>query len=295
MNINTQKIEEKFADYELANLLHAAGFNEPCIAMVYPDNQKEFGTPTFVEIMMKKDTDCVPSPMLQQAIDWFREAHGIVVDVFQQCDYEQGAYTGRWEVDISKLRRYESPHEVVVGETFEEYYQGVGKGIRAALEYITNFKKVFEEFDLLLIPEKKSRIVPNGSEIILYEQQQVKKGHCYPHQIYAVSNEPPAIGDWFIFERKLNRLAEGYFTFEGAQKVIATSNDTISLPLFPEWFTKLYCEQGGRINKAKILMLDKEKGAKVDVENIVTIQISKHLLDIVLSANGKSENTNNPV
>ncbi len=138
MNDN-KELNKLFANYNLSLDLQANDFAGPCLAVVYPDNQVEFGTPLFVDIMLKKDTDCIRAPMLQQAVDWFRVKHGIVIDVFQEFNGTD-AYTGYWELDISKLRKYESPHEIVVNQLFDDPYKGWIKGLEVALQYVARKK-----------------------------------------------------------------------------------------------------------------------------------------------------------
>lgn len=79
--------------------------------------------------------DLIPAPTIQEAVDWFRTEHGLVLDVFQEFN-DVDAYTGKWEVDISELGKYKQPHIIVIEEVFADYYDAWNKAIEEALKII---------------------------------------------------------------------------------------------------------------------------------------------------------------
>lgn len=136
-----------FIPYELSVLALKKRFNEPCIA--------RYGSKTSVEkdnphgFQMNKlgswykhnsgeiEKHFISAPLYIQIVDWFRNEHKLVLDVFQQFDEVELKYTGKWEVDISRLGQYEQPHVIVVNEVYDDYYEAWNRGIKEILNYIS--------------------------------------------------------------------------------------------------------------------------------------------------------------
>jgi hypothetical protein len=91
---------------------------------------------TAQQIKELRDIGCKDVMYYQEVIDWFRLERGIVLDVFQEFDSDNNSYTCLWEVDISKLKKYENPHSVLVEKCYEEYYDGMDAGIKAVVNYL---------------------------------------------------------------------------------------------------------------------------------------------------------------
>jgi hypothetical protein len=75
-----KNIKNLFVNYKIANSLIELGFKEPCIAIVYPDDEISVGVPHFVEIMIRKG-GCIPTPTYQQVTDWFMEEYLMFINV----------------------------------------------------------------------------------------------------------------------------------------------------------------------------------------------------------------------
>jgi len=78
-------MKDLFVPYELALKLKEKGFDEPCLACVWIDNDYAIGNNQFVDIMLKNcaPNELIKAPIHQQVIDWFSKVHGI--QLF--CDY----------------------------------------------------------------------------------------------------------------------------------------------------------------------------------------------------------------
>lgn len=77
----SENIKNLFVNHKIASSLIELGFNEPCIAVVFPDNEISIGLPEFVKIMLRKDSTCIPCPTYQQITDWFINEHLMFVNV----------------------------------------------------------------------------------------------------------------------------------------------------------------------------------------------------------------------
>lgn len=137
----------KFVTPEIAALLKERNFDEPCFALYNPRliavSQHWGSTPTGIckrlGVYLKDEE--ILAPTYQDVIDWFREKHGLVLDVFQEADErdEQNAfYTGRWDTDISYLKRYKAQEEkpIPISLCFDDYYEAWDYLIKAAIKLI---------------------------------------------------------------------------------------------------------------------------------------------------------------
>ena len=79
-------MKEQFCTYEIALQLKELGFDERCFGC-WEDNT-EYGIPFIVgydldtpEYYNLKE-NCVAAPLWQQVIDWFRNLHGVIIEVY---------------------------------------------------------------------------------------------------------------------------------------------------------------------------------------------------------------------
>lgn len=69
---------KEFVSYKESLDMKELGFDEECYGVVYPDDQVNVGDTLFVGIMLRRDSECIPSPLYQQAFRWFREKHKLM-------------------------------------------------------------------------------------------------------------------------------------------------------------------------------------------------------------------------
>ena len=125
-----------FVNYRIAKLLQEYGMVVPCMAIIYPDNELVIGSVSYVTILNRMDNSRLKCPTYAQVVDWLREKHGLVVDVFQQFDEDKKCYTGMWQIDVSKLGKYEDPHQIIVTEVYDNYYTALKKAITETVSHI---------------------------------------------------------------------------------------------------------------------------------------------------------------
>ena len=128
----------KFVSYIIASQLGKLGFNEECVS--YFLNPK---STCFTMITVKRQNINIGytlRPTHQQVVDWFRERHGLVLDVFQQS--EKKTYTGKWAVDISLLGVYVEA-ESYPYKAFDDYYKAWDFTILEALKRLKIDEKLF--------------------------------------------------------------------------------------------------------------------------------------------------------
>lgn len=126
-------MKKLFAPYGLALLAKEKGFNEPCFTYYTSDSVLISGVVSQNLNNFNTDTFTVSAPLYQQLVDWFREEHEIVIDVFQEYDGDN-VYSGFWEVDISELKKYKQPHALVIEEVFVDYYEALNKALTEAFK-----------------------------------------------------------------------------------------------------------------------------------------------------------------
>mgnify|MGYP003350134069 CR=1 FL=1 len=68
-------MKEQFVTLEIAVKLKEKGFDKKCLA--YYNTDPEFATPPFNLTKPFGHVWCLPAPLWQQVIDWFREEHNI--------------------------------------------------------------------------------------------------------------------------------------------------------------------------------------------------------------------------
>ena len=80
-------MKEQFVTYEIALKLKNLGFNEFCMGFFYSEHIDELsdislGTTTKVVEEMVNRFNCIKAPLWQQVIDWFRNLHGVIIEVY---------------------------------------------------------------------------------------------------------------------------------------------------------------------------------------------------------------------
>lgn len=129
-------MEETIITRRTAILAKEIGFNWECLYAcdeTFAKYTNPYSTPVNHNIELHSDETCSrPTQSLLQK--WLREVHYVVVDVFQESKYKE--YTGKWQVDISRIGDYQEenyPNPIVLGDTYEESLE---KGVFEALKLI---------------------------------------------------------------------------------------------------------------------------------------------------------------
>lgn len=106
-------IEKQFVTYEIALKLKELGFDKECLANYY--HETEIGI--VLDIGNNYNLKIVNAPLYSQAIDWFREKHGIDIiirpftgDIVGEKTYASDIYISKTNTSI-KLKRENSYHE----------------------------------------------------------------------------------------------------------------------------------------------------------------------------------------
>ncbi len=91
-----------FVSYEIAKQLVDNGFNEDCLAYYYVGMNPEKEKPCLLNVLTKdfnRNGITFSCPLHQQAIDWFREEHGIYIEVLlaNVFDINKG-----WKLNITE-------------------------------------------------------------------------------------------------------------------------------------------------------------------------------------------------
>jgi hypothetical protein len=93
-------MENLFISYSQAVKLKELGFDEPCIKIQFDETQYEFKinkgknyTNTIVQDMANQN-DWVTVPLKQQAFNWFRDKHELVVNWLYDQHDNYGSYIG---------------------------------------------------------------------------------------------------------------------------------------------------------------------------------------------------------
>ena len=110
-------MKEQFVPYELALKLKELGFNEECFG--YYDNWLNYGKEkTIFRLgLCKGDIKVVPTPLWQQAFDWFRERYNHSGEVY----FYSSADFGKWHFDIEPLKLDGERYTTPIKEGFETY------------------------------------------------------------------------------------------------------------------------------------------------------------------------------
>ena len=137
MNTQPQTIEEQFVPYEIALKLKELGFKEECFG--YYDNWLNYGKEkiTFRLGLCKGDIKVIPTPLWQQAFDWFREKYNHSGEVY----FYSSADFGKWHFDIGPLKPDGERFTTPVKEGFQTYSLARESCIEKLIEIIENSKK----------------------------------------------------------------------------------------------------------------------------------------------------------
>ena len=95
-------MEEQFVTYEIALKLKELGFNKPCLASYYTDDERNYAKDGTYDCRQKisssidfdpfkeefdnfyinsNETYYVSAPLWQQVIDWFKEKHNMYIEI----------------------------------------------------------------------------------------------------------------------------------------------------------------------------------------------------------------------
>ena len=113
-------MEEQFVTYEIALKLKELGFNKPCLASYYTDDERNYAKDGTYDCRQKisssidfdpfkeefdnfyinsNETYYVSAPLWQQVIDWFREKYNLLIDSPKLDEWN----IGKWSVKITSL------------------------------------------------------------------------------------------------------------------------------------------------------------------------------------------------
>jgi hypothetical protein len=75
-----ETIKDQFVSYEIAKEFKELGYDEPCLGYYYIfEHENCFLISTIVNRNSEWDNGFISAPLWQQAIDWFRENHDIII------------------------------------------------------------------------------------------------------------------------------------------------------------------------------------------------------------------------
>lgn len=77
-------MKEQFCTYEIALKLKELGFDECCLAVYFKNKFqliKGFNINN-VDLHVANKMDAILAPLWQQVIDWFRNLHGVIIEVY---------------------------------------------------------------------------------------------------------------------------------------------------------------------------------------------------------------------
>lgn len=129
-------MQKQFCSYDIALKLKELGFMEDCL-FVYNSYKvlKHIISGTNPEIddyiSFNKYDNRLPAPLWQQCIEWFREKHNIVIEIWYDNTQEDG-FPWMYEIYISNI-----PYEPVTGEYFDTYIESREQAIIKAIEILT--------------------------------------------------------------------------------------------------------------------------------------------------------------
>lgn len=139
------KLKEQFVPYELAVKLREKGFNEICIALItekdlliplrFDDEEElEFNQ----EIKKHNNVSCIPTPLYQQVIDWFRDEKSKFIYI--QCILihkpEGGYFWGIGNMKIEDGWEHTNYDMEEALRTHKSYYKCLEAAIEQALKLI---------------------------------------------------------------------------------------------------------------------------------------------------------------
>lgn len=121
----------QFVKYKVVDELLKLGFNDGCMAVVWPDEQVYEGGYSFCDIMIHRDKSCIKAPLYQQAFDWFSDNYGINLLITQNVDKSYSFITQ----SINPL--YNKKGIANIGY-YEKKHQAKNAGVWLMIELIKN-------------------------------------------------------------------------------------------------------------------------------------------------------------
>ncbi len=70
-----KNIKHLFVPYALAVNLRKKGFIEPCLSVIWSDNEIAIGSTEYSEIMQRRDDSCIACPLFEQATEWLEREY----------------------------------------------------------------------------------------------------------------------------------------------------------------------------------------------------------------------------
>ncbi len=110
-------MEKQFVTYEIAKKLKELGFDEPCLAK-HDLKHILLRVEECKSQENAQELDYILAPLYQQAFRWFREKHGLFVEI-KCCNTKR--INGTFEIEISRLNDRVYGHYGY--ETYEEAEQ----------------------------------------------------------------------------------------------------------------------------------------------------------------------------
>ena len=144
-------MKEQFVTYEIALKLKELGFNKPCLASYYTDDERNYAKDGTYDCRQKisssidfdpfkeefdnfyinsNETYYVSAPLWQQCIDWFREKHKI--DIYPEPTYSLTEYSFKVITVHGKSKKQE--YWDGMGKTYNTYQEAREQAILKAIE-----------------------------------------------------------------------------------------------------------------------------------------------------------------
>lgn len=131
-----------FVDYEIAKELKRLGFNDPCFGFFNEDyidngvigigNPRNYNNFEFNKTWRSSSVDdIVSAPLTQQAIDWLREKHKIVL-IIDKTAHNYWFYKIAILVDNAALQE----NYIFLSKDFDNYQKCIIFGVKKALSYL---------------------------------------------------------------------------------------------------------------------------------------------------------------
>lgn len=120
-------MKQLFVPYDLTEISLDKGFDEPCLAIKYPDGEVTIGDHNFIEIMMRKTKGefAVKCPMYQQLVDWLGDYFEIHIAIRLT---EEGFYV--YEISFKKATT-----NTLHSGNYTSYYGALASAIKNAFSY----------------------------------------------------------------------------------------------------------------------------------------------------------------
>ena len=155
-------MKEQFVTYEIALALEELGFNKPCLASYYTDDERNYAKDGTYDCRQKisssidfdpfkeefdnfyinsNETYYVSAPLWQQVIDWIRNEHDIVIEIVRQKYFDTYANSYAYEVVCKVYKNKELEGSVVIRDNknnhiFYSYEEAREQAILKAIQII---------------------------------------------------------------------------------------------------------------------------------------------------------------